>query len=304
MDLKILVADKIHEDGLNLLKEIGEVEVATGLKPEQLIEKVKGFDVLIVRSATQVTREVISAGRQLKFIARAGVGLDNIDVRAAEDRNIKVLNAPEAPTISVAELVLGLVLSFARKLPQADLGMKQGRWEKKQLMGTELRGKTFGIIGTGKIGQAVAERAKAFEMKLLLYDVVKNLDFAKGIGSRYVDLDTLVKDSDYITIHVPLIPQTTHMVGAREISMMKKTAVIINTSRGGVVDEAALVKALEEKRLAGACLDVFEKEPPESSPLLKFQNVVLTPHIGASTEEAQAYAAVVIAQKLKNEMRK
>ncbi|MEW6222074.1 MAG: hydroxyacid dehydrogenase [Candidatus Hadarchaeota archaeon] len=304
MDLKILVADTIHEDGIKLLREIGEVDVATGLKPAELIDKIKNFDVLVVRSATNVTKEVISAGKQLKFIARAGVGLDNIDVKEAYERKIKVLNAPEAPTIAVAELVLGLMLSFSRKIPRADLSMKQGKWDKKQLMGTQLRGKTLGIIGTGKIGQAVADRAKAFEMNLLLYDVVKNEDFAKRIGSRYVGLETLLKDSDYITIHVPLIPQTTHMVGEKEMSLMKPAAVLINTSRGGVVDEAALVKALEEKRIAGACLDVFEKEPPEGSPLLKFQNVVLTPHIGASTEEAQAYAAVVIAQKLKNEMGK
>ncbi|MEM3723255.1 MAG: NAD(P)-dependent oxidoreductase, partial [Candidatus Hadarchaeales archaeon] len=182
--VKILVSDKIHEDGINLLKEIGEVEVATGLRPEELVEKIRNFDVLVVRSATKVTREVIEAGKNLKIIARAGVGLDNIDVDAAKERGITVINAPEAPTIAVAELTIGLMLSFARKIPRADKGMKEGKWEKGELMGNELRGKTLGIIGTGRIGKAVAQRARAFEMTLLLYDVMKDEDFAKAVGGK------------------------------------------------------------------------------------------------------------------------
>ncbi|MEM2192183.1 MAG: hydroxyacid dehydrogenase [Candidatus Hadarchaeales archaeon] len=297
--VKILVSDKIHEDGINLLKEIGEVEVAIGLQPEELVEKIRNFDVLVVRSATKVTREVIEAGKNLKIIARAGVGLDNIDVDAAKERGITVINAPEAPTVAVAELTIGLMLSFARKIPRADAGMKEGKWEKGELMGSELRGKTLGIVGTGRIGKAVAQRARAFEMTLLLYDVMKDEDFAKAVGGKYVSLEELLKNSDFITIHVPLLPQTRHMIGEREFEMMKPTAVIINTSRGEVIVEDALVKALKNGRIAGACLDVFEKEPPEGSELLTLPNVVLTPHIGASTKEAQREAALIIAKKIK-----
>jgi D-3-phosphoglycerate dehydrogenase len=301
---KILVTDKIHEDGIKLLKEVAEVEVATELKPEELLVKVAGADVLVVRSATKVTKEVIAAGKKLKIIARAGVGLDNIDTKAAEKRGITVLNAPEAPTIAVAELVMALVLSFSRKIPQVDLSTKSGKWEKKQFMGTELRGKTLGVLGTGRIGRAVAERAKAFGMKLLLYDLMKDEEFSEQVGGTYVDMETLLRDSDFVTIHVPRLPQTEHMIGAKELSMMKPTAVLVNTSRGVVVDEVALVDALKNKKIGGACLDVFEKEPPADSPLLEFDNVVLTPHIGASTAEAQREAAVIVTNKIKDAVKR
>ncbi len=296
---KILVTDKIHEDGVKLLKEFAEVDIATGLKPAELLERVKGYDILVVRSATKVTREIIAAGKRLKIIARAGAGLDNIDMKAAEERKIKVVNTPEAPTVAVAELVFGHMLSFARHLPRADAGTKQGKWEKAELMGTELRGKTLGIIGTGRIGRAVGYKAKAFLMNLLLYDVVQNREFAERTEARYVDLGTLLRESDYVTLHVPLLPETEHMIGARELGLMKPTAVLINTSRGEMVDEKALVEALRGKKIAGACLDVYEQEPPRDSPLFKLPNVVLTPHIGASTAEAQRDAAVIVAKKIK-----
>ncbi len=297
--VKILVADKIHEDGIKLLKEVGDVDVATGLKPLELLDRVKDCDVIVVRSATKVTGDVIAAGKKLKIIARAGIGLDTIDVKAAEARKINVVNAPGASTIAVAELALGLILSFARHIPRADAGMKQGKWEKKELMGVELRGKTLGIVGTGKIGQSVGHRAKAFQMKILLYDVVQNREFAGQVGGKYVDKDTLLRESDYVTLHVPFLPETKHMVGKRELEMMKPTAVLINTSRGKVIDEKALIEALEQKKIAGACLDVYELEPLQDSPLLRLPNVVLTPHIGASTAEAQRDAAVVVAEKVK-----
>ena len=296
---KILVTDPIHEDGLKALRKFAEVEVATGLKPADLLGKVKGHDILVVRSATKVTKDVIDAGEQLRIIARAGVGLDNIDVKAAETRKIKVLNAPEAPTIAVAELVLGHMLSFARHLSRADSSMKAGRWEKAQLIGTELRGKTLGIVGTGKIGREVGYRAKAFLMELLLYDVIKNQEFSERTGAKYVDLNTLLQESDFVSIHVPLTLQTRHMMGKRELELMKPTAVLINTSRGRIVDEVALVEALKDKKIAGACLDVYEQEPPRDSPLLKLPNVMLTPHLGASTREAQRDAAIIIAQKIR-----
>ncbi|MDI6642932.1 MAG: hydroxyacid dehydrogenase [Candidatus Hodarchaeaceae archaeon] len=297
--VKILVTDKIHEDGAKLLKGFAEVSVATGLTSAELLERIKGYDVLVVRSATKVTKEVIDAGKQLRVIARAGAGLDNIDVKAAEARGIKVVNAPEAPTVAVAELVFAHMLSFARHMLRADASMKRGEWEKEQLIGTELRGKTLGIVGTGRIGRAVGYKAKAFLMNLLLYDVVQNREFAKQTEAKYVELDTLLRESDYVTLHVPLLPETEHMIGARELGLMKPTAVLINTSRGEVVDEMALAEALQAKKIAGACLDVYEREPPQESPLLKLPNVVLTPHLGASTVESQRDAAVIIAKKIK-----
>ncbi len=297
--VKILVADPIHEDGVKALREFAEVEVATGLTPAELLEMLSGCEVLVVRSATRVTKEIIDAGKQLKVIARAGVGLDNIDVKAAEARGIKVLNAPEAPTVAVAELVLAHMLAWARHLPRADSGMKAGRWEKAQLMGSELRGKTLGIVGTGRIGRAIGYRAKAFSMNLLAYDTRQSPEFAEQTGAKYVDLDTLLRESDFVTLHVPLIPETKHMISKRELELMKPTAVLINTSRGGVVDEGALAEALRTGKIAGACLDVYEREPPRDSPLLKLPNVMLTPHLGASTREAQRDAAIIIAQKIK-----
>lgn len=297
--VKILVTDLIHGDGIKILKEVGAVDVKTELTPKQLLGEIKNYDVLVVRGATKVTKGIIDAGRKLKIIARAGVGLDNINVQAASARNIELINAPEAPTIAVAELVIGLMLAWARRLPRADASMKQGRWEKAQLVGSELRGKTLGIVGTGKIGRAVGYKAKAFLMNLLAFDVAQSAEFSERVGARYVDLDGLLRESDFITLHVPLTPQTHHMIGGRELELMKPTAVLINTSRGGVIDEAELVKALKKGKIAGACLDVFEREPPEDSPLLKLPNVVLTPHIGASTVEAQREASVLVAEKIK-----
>jgi len=297
--VKILVTDPIHEDGIEMLEGVGEVDVRTGLTTKQLLEEIKGYDVLVVRSATKVTKDTIEAGRKLKIIARAGAGLDNIDVQAVSARGIELINAPEAPTIAVAELVIGLMLSWARQLPRADAGTKQGRWEKTQLMGSELRGKTLGIIGTGRIGRAVGYRAKAFLMNLLAFDIGRSAEFAERTGARYVDLDTLLRESDFVTLHVPLLPETHHMIGRRELGLMKPTAVLINTSRGEVVDEAALADALQRGKIAGACLDVYEREPPKDSPLIKLPNVILTPHIGASTIEAQREAAVLVAEKIK-----
>lgn len=302
--VKILVTDPIHGDGIKILEEIGEVDVKTELTPTQLLGAIKDYDVLVVRGATKVTKEIIGAGRKLKIIARAGVGLDNINVQAASARNIELINAPEAPTIAVAELVIGLMLAWTRRLPRADASMKQGRWEKAQLAGSELRGKTLGIVGTGKIGRAVGYRAKSFLMNLLAFDVAQSAEFSERAGARYVDLDGLLRESDFITLHVPLTPQTRHMMDGRELELMKSTAVLINTSRGGVIDEAELVEVLKKGKIAGACLDVFEREPPKDSPLLKLPNVVLTPHIGASTVEAQREAAVLVAEKIKGALGK
>lgn len=296
--VKILVTDSIHEDGVEELKKFAEVEVATGLTPAKLLERLTGCEVLVVRSATKVTKEVIDSGKQLKVIGRAGAGVDNIDVEAAVARGIKVLNTPEAPTTGVAELVFGHMLSFLRHIPSADASMKSGKWEKLRFMGGELKGKTLGIVGTGRIGQAVGYIAKGFQMDLLAYDIVQSAEFVQRTGARYVDLDTLLRSSDFVTIHVPLTPQTRRIIGRRELGLMKPSSILINASRGGIVDEEALIEALREGRIAGACLDTYEREPPVDSPLLRLPNVILTPHLGASTEESQREAALLIAEKI------
>jgi D-3-phosphoglycerate dehydrogenase len=255
--------------------------------------------VLVVRSATKVTKEVIAAANNLKIIGRAGAGLDNVDTGAAKARGIKVLNTPEAPTEAVAELVLALMLAWARRIPLADSSMKQGKWLKSELMGTALKDKTLGIIGAGKIGQSVGKKARAFGMKIIAQDCVQCQEFINATSCVYVDLDRILKESDYLTIHLPLTPETKGLIGAAQLAMMKATAVLVNTSRGAVVDELALAEVLSKGKIAGACLDVFAQEPPVNSPLLKLPNVLLTPHIGASTHETQREAAILISEKIK-----
>lgn len=299
--MKVLVTDPIHEDGLKRLKKFAEVEVSTDLDRETLVDKVSEFDVMIVRSATKVGKNVLDAGDNLKLIVRAGVGLDNIDLDYAEEIGVKVENTPEAPTFAVAELTLGLMLSWARKIPQADKSVKDEKWIKSQLVGTELRDKTLGIVGAGRIGLEVARRAKAFEMNLLGYDPEKRDEFRK-LGGEYVKLENLLKESDYVTIHVPLIPPTKHMIAEDEFKSMKDSAVLVNTARGPIVDENALIEALQGGEIAGACLDVYEKDPIESGRFLDLPNVILTPHLGASSEEAQRAAGVLAAEKVKENL--
>jgi D-3-phosphoglycerate dehydrogenase len=297
--MKILVSDAIAEEGIAKLREAGfEVEVKTGLKPEELIKAIPEYDGLIVRSATKVTREVIQAGKNLKAIGRAGIGLDNIDTEAAKERGIKVLNTPGATTISVAELTMGHMLALARHIPQATASLKAGKWEKKQFMGTELYGKTLGIIGVGRIGREVAKRASAFGMDIVAYDPYVREADVRDLGLKLLPLEDLLQYSDYITIHVPLTPETRHMLGKREFELMKPGVRIINCARGGVIDEQALYEALVSGKVAGAALDVFEEEPPKDNPLLKLDNVIGTPHLGASAEEGQLRAGVEIAEKM------
>ncbi|MCR4405054.1 MAG: phosphoglycerate dehydrogenase [Candidatus Acetothermia bacterium] len=297
--MKILVSDSIVEAGVQRLREAGfEVEVKTGLKPEELIRVIPEYDGLIVRSATKVTREVIQAGKNLKAIGRAGIGLDNIDTEAAKERGIRVLNTPEATTISVAELTIGHMLALARHIPQATASLKAGKWEKKLFMGTELYGKTLGIIGLGRIGREVAKRASAFGMDLVAYDPYVREGDVRDLGLKLLPLEDLLRYSDYITIHVPLTPETKHILGKRQFELMKPGVRIINCARGGVIDEQALYEALVSGKVAGAALDVFEEEPPKDNPLLKLDNVIGTPHLGASAEEGQERAGVEIAAKL------
>jgi D-3-phosphoglycerate dehydrogenase len=296
--MKILVSDHLHEAGIEILKTEAEVEVATGLSKEELIEKIRDKDALLVRSATKVTADVIEAAERLKVIGRAGVGVDNIDLDAATKRGIVVVNAPEASSITVAEHTMGLMLSLARKIPFADSSLKTNKWEKKKFLGVELRGKTLGIIGLGRIGSRVAKKARAFEMEVIAYDPYISEKLAKELGVELVGFEELLRRSDFITIHVPLTEKTRGLIGKKEIEKMKDGAYIINCARGGIVDEKALYDGLKSGKLGGAALDVFEKEPPIGNPLLKLDNIIVTPHLGASTEEAQIFASVIACKEV------
>lgn len=297
----VLVCDPIHDDGVKMLREAGYiVDLRTSITASELVDAVGDFDAIVVRSRTKVTDRVLEAGKRLKAVARAGVGLDNIDLIAAERLGIIVINSPEAPSNAVAELVLGLMLSLARRIPEADASMKKGEWIKKQFTGMELKGTTLGIIGFGRIGYQLAKKAGALGMRVLTYDVVieKLMEFVEEAGAVAVDLDELLGSSDFVTVHVPLLPQTEHMIGAEEMSAMKDSAYLINVARGGVVDEEALRKALVNGKLAGAALDVYEEEPPRDNSLTGLKNVVSLPHIGAATVEAQRANSTIVAEKL------
>ncbi len=299
-NISVLICDLIHEDGIRALREAGfNVDVNPKISFDELKDIVSNYDVIIVRSRTKVTKEIIEAGAKLKVIARAGSGLDNIDVEAALRRGITVLNAPEAVTEAVAELTIGLMLSLARMIPYADRAIKEGGWPKEGLIGWELKGKTLGIVGFGRIGKRVAEIAKVMGMEVL---VTKRSPLApevlKELGVELVSLQELLKRSDVITLHVPLTPETYHMIGEKEIELMKNGAFLINTSRGAIVDEEALLKALQSGKLRGAALDVYEVEPPIGRALVKLPNVVCTPHIGSQTVEAQRLVAILTAEKI------
>jgi D-3-phosphoglycerate dehydrogenase len=296
--MKILVSDSIAVEGIKRLEEAGfEVDVKTGLALEELVRIIPEYDGLIVRSATKVTREVIAVGN-LKAIGRAGIGLDNIDLEAARERGIKILNTPGATTISVAELTLGHMLALARQIPQATASLKAGKWEKKLFLGSELYEKTLGIIGLGKIGREMAKRASGLGMDLVAYDPYVREAEVRDLGLKLLPMEDLLQYSDYITIHVPLVPETKHLLGEREFAMMKDGVRLINCARGGVVDEQALYDALMSGKVAGAALDVFEEEPPKDNPLLKLDNVIATPHLGASAREGQVRSGMEIAEKL------
>lgn len=299
--MRILVASHIHERALQLLREKGfEITYVEEPPEEQLATMIKGYDVLIVRSKPLVTRKVIEAADNLKVIARAGVGLDNIDVEAAKQKGIALINAPESSTLSVAELAIALMLAVARKIAYSDRRMREGYWAKKEAMGVELSGKTIGIIGAGRIGSAVARIARfGFNMHVLYHDVRCSEELNRELGAECVSLEEVLRRSDVVSIHVPLLPETKYLINEERLKLMKKTAILINTSRGAVIDTKALVKALREGWIAGAGLDVFEEEPlPKDHPLLRLDNVVLTPHIGASTREAQEKAGIEVARKI------
>jgi len=299
--VKVLVADTIHEDGVKMMMDAGlELDLQTEITADALKKAIGGYDAIVVRSRTKLTREVLKHSGRLRAIARAGVGLDNVDVAYAKEKGIEVYNSPEAPSNAVAELVLGFMLVLARGISHGDHGLKQGKWLKKDLGGFELQGRTLGIIGFGRIGYLLAKKAKALGMEVLAYDVMMDRlrHLVEEVEAKEVTLDTLLAESDFVSIHVPLLPQTKHMISTAQFSRMKKGAYIINAARGGVVDEKALEAALDSGKLAGAALDVFEDEPNPDPGLATRVNVVCTPHIGAETEEAQRGNSTIVAEKL------
>lgn len=299
-DDSVLICDAVDPILNKILIDNGlKVSYEPEITPEQILEKISTFNIIIVRSRTTITKEMINKADNCKIIARVGVGLDNVDQEAAKTKNIRVINAVEGAMNAVAELVLGLMLSLARQTARADRAIRNEQWLKKELMGTELRGKYLGIVGLGNIGKRLGRLARALNMNIIGYDVIPiDEEFAKEVGLMKADLNTLLQSSDYVSIHVPLLDSTYHLLDTEKMATMKKTAKIINTSRGGVIDEDALYNALKNGTLGGAALDVFEKEPAIRHKLAELDNVILTPHIGAQTKEAQSLAANVIAEKI------
>lgn len=296
--MRILVAERIAREGLDLLAERHQVDERLGLDPAALREAIPPYEALIVRSQVQVDRALIAAGSSLRVVARAGVGLDNIDVDAARERGLTVLNAPDGNTVAAAEHTIALLLAVARRIPAADASMKAGEWARGRFSGIELRGRTLGIVGLGRIGLAVADRTRAFGMRLIGFDPYASVEVAAAHGIEVVDLPALLDRADVVTVHVPLTDETAHLLDATAIARLKPGAIVLNVARGGVIDEAALAEALLKDRLGGAGVDVYEREPPAGSPLLTAPNVVLTPHIAASTAEAQVAVGIEIAQRV------
>ena len=300
LNQSVLICDQVNSTLKEILEKNGlKVTYEPEITPEQIAEKIGNFEVVVVRSRTKMTRELVEKADKCQVIARVGVGLDNIDQESAKEKNIRVINAVEGAITAVAELVIGLMLSMAREIPRADREIRNGNWIKKELMGTELKGKYLGIVGLGNIGKRLGRLTRALNMNIIGYDVMPIDDeFAKEVGLMKADLDTLLSSADYVSLHVPLLDSTHHLINAKKLKLMKNTARIINTSRGGVIDEEALYNSLNEGNLAGAALDVFEMEPATGNKLTTLPNFVATPHMGAQTKEAQLLAANIIAEKI------
>ena len=298
---KVLVSDPVDQAGLDILSQVAQVDINTSLSPEELVAAIGDYDALMIRSGTRVTKAVIDAGQNLKIIGRAGVGVDNVDVPEATRRGIVVVNSPEGNTIAAAEHALAMMMSMSRYIPSADRSVKSGEWKRKDFTGVEIYKKTLGVVGLGKIGSHVATVARAMGMKLLAYDPFISADRAEQLGCRLVDLDLLFREADYITLHLPKTPETTHLVDEKALATMKPTVRIINCARGGIIDEAALAKALREGTIGGAALDVYESEPLGESELRDLgKGIILTPHLGASTEEAQVNVAIDVAEQIRD----
>lgn len=295
---RILIADPVAPEGIEMLRAAGEVDVNTGLAPDALIAIIGNYDALVVRSETRVTRPVIEAATRMQVIGRAGVGVDNIDLDAATERGVIVVNAPQGNTIAAAEHTVALLMALARHLPQANASMREGKWDRKTYLGTEIRGKTLGIVGLGKIGSEVARRAVAMEMRVLAHDPFVPVERVRALGVESVDFEQMIMLSDFITVHPPLTATTQGMIGEAEMARMKDGVRLINVARGGIIDEAALAAAVASGKVAGAAIDVFTTEPPKDNPLIGDPRIIVTPHLGASTAEAQERVAVDVAEQI------
>lgn len=298
---KVLVSDPIDSAGIDILSQVATVDVKTGLSPEQLVQLIPEYDALMIRSGSRITKEIIEAGHQLKIIGRAGVGVDNVDVNAATRQGIVVVNSPEGNTIAAAEHAIAMMLALSRHIPDANASVKRGEWDRKTFIGTEVYKKTLGVVGLGKIGSHVATAAKAMGMKLLAYDPFISNERAEQLGCRLVEMDILIQEADYITLHIPKTPETANLINAAALAKMKPNARIINCARGGIIDEAALAEALLAGKIAGAALDVYDTEPLGDSPLKSIgKEIILTPHLGASTAEAQVNVAIDVAEQIRD----
>ena len=295
---KVLIADPIANEGVELLKSQADVDVKVGLKLPDLLSVVGEYDAMIVRSETKVTAEVIKAGNRLQVIARAGIGVDNIDLDAATNAGIAVVNAPTGNTVAAAEHTLALILALSRNIPHAHQSLREGEWRRSAFIGIEIQNKTLGIVGLGRVGSEVARRAQSFDMRLIAFDPFVAPDYAKRMGVTLLSLDELLAESDFVTLHTPLTDSSRNLIGAKELSQMKPDARLINVARGELIDEEALLKALQSDSLGGVALDVFAQEPPGPSPLFAHPKVVATPHLGASTQEAQREVAIEAAEQV------
>jgi D-3-phosphoglycerate dehydrogenase len=298
--VRVLVTEQLSDQGLELLRKDFQVDVRAELASGELAAEIAPYDALVIRSATQVTAEVLDAAQNLKVVARAGIGLDNVDVDAATRRGVMVVNAPQSNVISAAEQTMALLLAQARNVPQAHASLQAGRWERSRWEGVELAGKTLGLVGLGRVGSLVAQRAGAFGMRVIAFDPFVSSERAKEMGVDLMPtLEALLVQADLVSIHLPRADETEGLIGARELSLMKPGARLINTARGGIVDEEALAKSLEDGHLGGAALDVFSEEPMTDSPLFGRDDVVVTPHLGASTKEAQDKAGTTVAEMVR-----
>ncbi|MEM7771682.1 MAG: phosphoglycerate dehydrogenase [Cyanobacteria bacterium P01_A01_bin.37] len=298
---KVLVSDPIDQSGIDILQQVAQVDVKTKLAEEELIKLIPDYDALMIRSGTKVTQAVIDAGAKLKIIGRAGVGVDNVDVPSATRRGILVVNSPEGNTIAAAEHAIAMMLALSRHIPDANQSIKAGNWDRKKFTGVEVYKKTLGVVGLGKIGSHVATIARAMGMRLLAYDPFLSAERAEQLGCQLVELDVVLREADYITLHLPKTPETAHMINAEVLKTMKPSARIINCARGGIINEEDLAAALENGTIAGAAIDVYETEPLGESPLTSLdKQIVMTPHLGASTAEAQVNVAIDVAEQIRD----
>lgn len=296
---RVLICDKVSDLGIDVLKQAGvEVDVKLKLSEAEIIDIINDYEGVMVRSATKITRPIIEASENLKIIGRAGVGVDNIDLVAATEKGIVVVNSPEGNTVAAAEQTVAMIMASARNIPQAHKALKDGKWDRNKYMGMELRGKVLGVLGLGKIGGEVARKARGLDMEVIGYDPFTSPERAKNLGVELAEFNDIITKADFITCHLPLTPETKYLLGAEQFAMMKPTAKVLNVARGGVINEAELAEALQAGKIGGAALDVFEKEPATEGPLFEMDNVIVTPHLGASTEEAQVNVAIDVAEEM------